>query len=146
MSTNISSTINQMQNDTNRVNYERGRDNLGKDTLDRGAFMQLFMAKLQNQSPLDPVKDEDFMSQQAQLAQLDKLDELTTVMKYSSILSQAGSLVGKTVDVIDADGNTVTGQVDSASFSNGETGISVNGQSYSLAQVMKIYGAPPANG
>jgi flagellar basal-body rod modification protein FlgD len=135
----ITNEIINMQNNTNRVNYDRARANLGSDRLDKQAFLQLLMAKLQHQNPLDPVKDADFLNQQAALAQVEKLDDLAKAMQSNGILGQASSMVGKTVDVRDSFGNTITGEVESASFANGTAALSIDGGMYSLDQVAKIY-------
>lgn len=132
-------TLTQMENNTNRINYERGRESLGSDKLDKQAFMQLLMAKLKYQDPMDPVKDDDFMMQQAQLAQVEKMDDLVKVMQNNTTLSQASTLVGKRVDVSDGY-TTSTGVIESASLSNGTAGLTINGQTYTMDQIVKIYG------
>lgn len=136
---NVYDVVTRMQNNTNRINYDRGREMLGSDKLDKHAFLQLLMAKLQHQDPLNPVKDADFLNQQAMLAQVEKLDELSKVMQTTSLLSQAGSLVGKKVDVRDAFGNLTTGVIDSATFADGTAGLSVNGEIFSIDQVVRIH-------
>ena len=47
--------------------------------LDRNAFLKLFTTQLQNQDPLDPVKNEAFIAQLAQFSTL----EATTSMSDS---------------------------------------------------------------
>lgn len=135
----IINTITRMEGETNRINFERGQRNMGSDRLDKQAFMQLLMAKLKLQDPLNPEKDADFMAQQAQLAQVEKMDDLVKVMQGNSLLSQAGTLVGKQVDVTEENGTVRTGVIDSISISNGTAAASINGKNYSLNQIAKIY-------
>ncbi len=139
--TSIQSTLTQIENDTNRVNHQRGLEHLGSDKLDKQAFLQLLMAKLKYQDPLNPVQDSDFLNNQAQLAQVEKLDDLLQIMQGNSLLSQASGLVGKRVDVLEVSGATSTGTIESAAFSNGSMGLFINGHSYSPNQVIKIYGS-----
>ena len=47
--------------------------------LDRNAFLRLFTTQLQNQNPLDPMKNEAFVAQLAQFSTL----EATTAMSAS---------------------------------------------------------------
>jgi flagellar basal-body rod modification protein FlgD len=47
-----------------------------EEDLDRSAFLKLFTAQLQNQNPLDPMKNEAFVAQLAQFSSL----EATTMM------------------------------------------------------------------
>lgn len=141
ISTNVLSTINRMNNDTNRINFERGQENLGKTSLTKDAFMQLLLAKLQNQDPLNPTDNNEFLTQQAQLAQVEGMDNLSKSFKTTSMLTQASSMVGKNVDIEDTDGLVHTGRISSASIgTNGEVGIMVNGTNYTMNQVRKIYG------
>lgn len=77
------------------------------DVLGKDDFLQLLVAKLSNQDPLNPVEDEDFASQLAQYSSLEQLsnmnESLTQSIQWSYLLSQtisntmATSLIGKTV-------------------------------------------------
>lgn len=138
--TTISDTLRQINDATNRRNYELGRQSLGSDTLDKQAFMRLMMAKLQHQDPMDPLKDEDFLSQQAQLAQMEKLDDVANALKSNNNLIQAGHLVSKRVEVLDSQGVKQSGIVESASFDKGAAALSINGKLYTMDQITKIYG------
>ena len=73
---------------------------LGKD-----AFLQLMIAQLQNQDPLSPAKNEDFIAQLAQFSSVegiqninDSMQELASSFRSSQAL-QASSLVGRQVQV-----------------------------------------------
>jgi flagellar basal-body rod modification protein FlgD len=63
-------------------------------------FMLLLLAELRNQNPMDPVKDRDFMAQITQVnsfLELQKLNANLTAATKSNQLTQAASLIGKTV-------------------------------------------------
>ena len=75
----------------------------GEDDLDRDAFLTLLTTQLQNQNPLDPMKNEAFVAQLAQFSQLEgitnmssSLDEVADVIRSDRMLSGA-NLIGKTV-------------------------------------------------
>ena len=75
----------------------------GEDDLDRNAFLTLLTTQLQNQNPLDPMKNEAFVAQLAQFSQLEgitnmstSLNEVADVMRSDRILAGA-NLVGKSV-------------------------------------------------
>jgi len=75
----------------------------GEDDLDRNAFLTLLTTQLQNQNPLDPMKNEAFVAQLAQFSQLEgitnmstSLDGMSEVMRSDRILAGA-NLVGKSV-------------------------------------------------
>lgn len=64
--------------------------NAANSDMDRMAFLKLFTTQLQNQDPLDPVKNEAFVAQLAQFSQL----EATTRMA-SSMEAMAASVQGE---------------------------------------------------
>ncbi len=71
--------------------------------LDRNAFLQLFTAQLQNQNPLDPMKNEAFVAQLAQFSALeanvkmaDSFENFAAGQQEERILRGA-SLLGKQV-------------------------------------------------
>lgn len=73
--------------------------------LDRNAFLRLFTTQLQNQNPLDPMKNEAFVAQLAQFSSLeattrmsDSLDQFVTSQSTERVMRGA-SLIGKNVFV-----------------------------------------------
>lgn len=75
----------------------------GDDDLDRNAFLSLLTTQLQNQNPLDPMKNEQFVAQLAQFSQLEastqmstSLENMADSMQSDRILAGA-NLVGKAV-------------------------------------------------
>jgi flagellar hook assembly protein FlgD len=76
--------------ETKSGNFEK----VGKDE-----FLQLLVAQLKNQDPLDPVKNEDFL---AQLASFSSLEQLV------SIKEGINKLAGITTDGTDSSTETIT--------------------------------------
>lgn len=71
--------------------------------MDQQAFLKLFTTQLQNQNPLDPVKNEAFVAQLAQFSQLEattkmasSLDSMAATMQGDRLMAGA-SLIGKKV-------------------------------------------------
>jgi flagellar basal-body rod modification protein FlgD len=87
---------------------------LGKDT-----FLQLMVAQLRNQDPMNPTDSAAFLAQTAQFTSLEKMTELAE-QSAAAVAAQmtfgASSLVGRTVTYTDADGVEATGLVDSVRF------------------------------
>ena len=73
--------------------------------LDKNAFLQLMVAQLNNQDPLNPQDNGEFIAQLAQFSSVEGIDNLnSTVEVMSSSLQssqalQASALVGRTVHV-----------------------------------------------
>jgi flagellar basal-body rod modification protein FlgD len=58
-------------------------------TLGQDDFMKLLVTQLQNQDPLKPMDNQDFIAQTAQFSQLNQMTELVALMKQSVALQQA---------------------------------------------------------
>jgi flagellar basal-body rod modification protein FlgD len=88
----------------------------GRSELGRDEFLQLLVAQLRYQDPLNPADSGEFVAQTAQLTSVEKLTELADLTERSVGAQQqwsAASLVGRTVTATAADGGAVTGEVTS---------------------------------
>ena len=85
-------------------------------------FLQLLVSQLQYQDPLQPVEQQDFLSQLAQFSVLDGIEQMN--LKFDDMirlesLSQGADLVGQQVRYNSAiTGETLTGKVDEARIIN----------------------------
>jgi flagellar basal-body rod modification protein FlgD len=80
--------------------------------FDSQDFMLLLLAQLKYQNPLEPMKNEEFMSQITQLNSLNELQSIDTSIKSLSsnnALSSAVDMIGKKVTLSDGTSDTVTG-------------------------------------
>ena len=110
----------------------------GKNELGKDAFLQLLVAQMQNQDPLEPQTDTEFVSQLATFSQLEQLQNLSA--SYET--SQAFSLVGKNVILETTDQNNKTfyqsGVVDFINVNGSKTKLSVNGSLYDMDQLYSV--------
>jgi len=111
----------------------KGTTNLGQD-----AFLQLLIAEMQHQDPLEPTTNTEWISQMATFSQLEELQSLSKATENSQLFS----LVGKNVIVSteDASGNKVLkeGIVDFISMSGGTAKFSINGALYSMEELYSV--------
>jgi len=154
-------TLNQLQNNTNQVNFHNSRKNLGTGKLDRQGFIQLMLAQLQYQDPTNPQDNTQMLTQQLQLEQADQMKDMVNATKFS----QAGSMVGKVATLPDARWNfttntsgqpewdystnkpaTVSGTIDSVTFdpAHNKALVKINGNYYDVDQIQQIADPPPA--
>jgi flagellar basal-body rod modification protein FlgD len=78
-----------------------------KTAVDYESFLKLLVAEMKNQDPTKPMESTDFVAQLATFSQVEqsvqsnsKLDQIL----QSTVLSQAGSLIGR--EITSADGKT----------------------------------------
>src|SRR5690606_42021670 len=86
--------------------YQRKTDSAGKnDELGKNQFLELLVAQLNNQNPLEPQGNGEFIAQLAQFSQVEGVEKLNSSMGalltgyQSSQALQASSLVGRKVIV-----------------------------------------------
>ncbi len=119
--------------------------------LDQGAFMELLVTQLENQDPLEPVANEDFIAQLATFSSLEELESLNNNIvamiglnqsnALISQLSQGSSLIGKTVAWQDPyTGEPGSGTVDSVKIVDGLAMLSIDGEDVPLATVTEVLG------
>jgi flagellar basal-body rod modification protein FlgD len=111
---------------------------LPQQTLDQSDFLQLLVAQLSQQDPMDPVSDTDFAAQMAQFSALQESQEMQGNM--ASI--QANGMLGQTVQLQPTQGPAVSGVVSGVVYDAGVPSILVNGQSYTLDQVLSVSQTP----
>lgn len=109
-------------------------------TLDKDAFLQLFVEQLKNQDPMSPQDSNAFTQQMAQFSMLEQLTNLTKGMdqlKQSQQVAEASALLGRTVSVQTSDGS-VSGQVEKVTLSSDGIQVFVSGTGYGLDQVTEV--------
>jgi flagellar basal-body rod modification protein FlgD len=107
--------------------------------LTQNDFLQLLVAQMQNQDPMNPQSDTDMAAQMAQFTSLTQ----ATNMSSSLAMLQANSLIGSTVTIqTDSKGDTISGVVQSvragAASTNGVPQILVNNTAYNVSQVLSV--------
>ena len=112
-----------------------------KQEMDSEMFMSLLVAQLRNQDPSSPMDTNEMMAQQTQLAQMEKLTEMSNVAQEQFALTMrmaATDLVGREVSYTNAEGVVVTGAAEAASFANEVPSISVGGTDVQLDHILSI--------
>ncbi|MBB5172073.1 flagellar hook capping FlgD N-terminal domain-containing protein [Texcoconibacillus texcoconensis] len=111
-----------------------------EDDMDRDAFLKLLITQLQNQNPLDPMDDTEFVSQMANFSSLEQMTNINENLE--SFLEQQNQeqfvshsdMIGKEIswqaEVADGNGETTTETrtdiVQAVSFKDGETKLVVS--------------------
>jgi flagellar basal-body rod modification protein FlgD len=109
--------------------------------LDGDAFMQLLLAQLRNQNPMEPMKNEELMSQMTQLNSLQELQKIQQGLdsmgrSYQILLGT--SLIGKEVTWSDEDGNTLQGVVKSMAMNASQVMLHIGDKEIPLESVTEV--------
>lgn len=101
-------------------------------TVDKDQFLQLLVAQMKYQDPLEPTSNTEYISQYATFSELEQMQNMSASLE----LTRASALVGQTVvvKVTDSSGNTTTtqGNVDYVVYENNKAYLSINGELYSM--------------
>ena len=122
--------VTQFKQETNEKERTNSNSTLGKE-----AFLQLLVAQMQYQDPLEPMDNTEYVSQLATFSQLEAIQNMSQTLSYG----QASDLVGKTVAVrvTDANGDTNLkwGVVDYVIYEGGEPYLVINEEKYPYADL-----------
>jgi flagellar basal-body rod modification protein FlgD len=105
------------------------------------AFLQLLVAQLRYQNPMDPSDGTEFLQQTAQFTQVETLQTLADTQAQLMNLTQfslAVGLSGKTVDAIGADGGRITGEVAGVRFTADGPELEVDTQWIPISNVLEV--------
>ena len=149
--------------------YEASKATEKKDpggALDKNAFIKLLITQLENQDPLDPQDNSEFVAEMAQFSSLEqmtnmneslgKINTLVSNMDTSVLVGQLSSMIGKGIDweepvqTTDENGEAVitseplSGVITGVNVSDGVTRVAVeteDGQKYKvdIANISRVY-------
>lgn len=108
----------------------------GKSSLNKDDFLQLLVAQMKYQDPLEPTSNTEYVAQLATFSQLEELQN----MDASNAIQRANDLVGKPVIIKSKDAATggttySAGYVDAVKMEDGKPCLYINGSYYSVDDV-----------
>ena len=108
------------------------------NSLDKDAFLQLLVAQMKYQDPLEPTSNTEYISQYATFSELEQMQNMSASMD----LFRASALVGQTVllNVRDSQGRLtqVQGPVDFVTYENNKAYLSIRGELYSMDDLATV--------
>lgn len=109
--------------------------------MDKEAFLQLLVAQMKYQDPLEPTSNTEYIAQYAQFSQVEQMQNMSNSMD----LQRASSLVGKEVYIktttSSGDTKLVQGRVDYVSYENNKAYLYINEQKYSIEDLDSVVDA-----
>ena len=101
-------------------------------TLGENQFLQLLMTQLQNQDPMSPMDNTQFIAQMAQFSSLEQMTNLvqaTKAMNANNEVAQSVALIGHNVTYTNSDGSIGSGVVSEVDVSSGNVMLKVGDSS-----------------
>lgn len=124
--------------ETESQNSLKNTSKTNGSNMDKDAFLQLLVAQMKYQDPLEPTSNTEFISQYAQFSQVEQMQNMAGSMD----LSRASALVGQEVYIktTTSAGETkyVQGKVDYVVYENGKAYLSIDESLYSLEDLDSV--------
>jgi flagellar basal-body rod modification protein FlgD len=112
-------------------------------------FVKLLVTELQNQDPLEPMKNQEILQQISQIREIESNQRLTETLG-SVLLGQsvatAANLLQQNIVGLSEDSQTVTGRVDRVSIEDGVAKLHIGDHTIALKDVAEILPAGESNG
>ena len=123
---------------TNLENNKKATE--AKTGYDKDSFLQILVAQMKYQDPMEPTSNTEYISQYATFTQVEQLNNMANAMS----LSRASEMVGKTVKIVQTNSDTgksseVVGTVDFVTYSGNKAYLNINGTNYNIDDVSEVF-------
>ena len=124
-----------------RVSAMSSATNSSNSAMQMEDFLQLLTSQISNQDPLEPMKDTEFISQMANIASLEQMQQFTKGFEtfadtQKDLVAQA--YLGKQVNISE-NGEDASGIVDAVEMSeSGDVFVTVGGKIYLPSNITKV--------
>ncbi len=116
----------------------KAKETKGGNTLGKDDFLQLLVAQMKYQDPMEPTSNTEYIAQYATFSEVEQIQN----MSQSMDLSRASSLVGQTVQITTTNDSgvesTFMGKVDYVKYENGKALVAIDEELYSLDDVTHV--------
>lgn len=130
---------------SNQWNYEVDNKpkTTGTSTLGKDQFLKILITQLQNQDPMQPMEDKEFIAQMAQFSSVEQLMNISTQLTaLNQSLGSVSGLIGKEITWTDAETKLPkSGNVESIVVSSGVQYAVVGKERIALTDVTQIQNA-----
>lgn len=129
----------------NYVPADSSKTTTGTSVLGKDQFLKILITQLQNQDPMQPMEDKEFIAQMAQFSSVEQLMNISTQMTaMSQSLGSVSGLIGKNITWNDAATELPkSGNVESIVVSSGVQYAVVGSERIALTDIKQIQNAAP---
>ena len=117
----------------------------GVGRLDSDAFLQLLVAQMRYQNPMEPTDGTAMLQQTAQFTTVETLQSISELQSQLARMQQvslAVDVVGKDVTAFDVDGSAISGTVDGVRFTADGAMLQIDGTEILMENVVSVSDAP----
>jgi flagellar basal-body rod modification protein FlgD len=145
----VTISANEAVTSTTTTAFPTGASTTSAASEDKQMFLELMVAQLRYQDPLNPADSGEFLAQSAQFTSLEKIQDVSDrvgALLGSQMAFGAGAMVGQQVSWIDTDGVTThSGTISGVTFGAQGPVFDVEGTQVPLAQLLSVgTTTPPA--
>lgn len=108
---------------------------------DKEMFLQLLVAQMRYQDPMNPTDSSQFLAQSAQFTALEKMQDVadqTAALFSAQMAFGASGLIGKQVTWVGADGVSQSGSVSGVTFGADGPVLDVGGTTLPIGSVLSV--------
>ena len=122
--------------------FPTGASTVSASSEDKQMFMELMVAQLRYQDPLNPADSGEFLAQSAQFTALEKMEDVSErvgALLGSQMAFGAGAMVGQQVSWMDVDGVTThSGTISGVTFGAQGPVFDIAGEQVPLGQLLSV--------
>lgn len=110
------------------------------NTMDKDSFLQLLVAQMKYQDPLEPTSNTEYISQYATFSELEQMQQVNSNIS----IQRASALIGQTVymrttNSITGETGGIYGKVDCVEIQNGKAYLSILGNLYPVDDLVNVF-------
>lgn len=106
--------------------------------LGQDDFLKLLAAQMQNQNPLDPMNDKEFIAQMVQFSALEQLQNMSASLNMGQAIGMVGKIVHAVVETDDGQLQETSGVVSGVKVSNGQVLVSVGDTDIPMDGIVEV--------
>lgn len=123
-------------NKTKNIKKIKTADELNK--LGKDSFLKLLCAQMENQDPMQPQSNTEWVSQLATYSSLEQMQNLNATIANSQAFGLIGQEVVVSTKGSDGKDSTISGKVDFVSVKGNKAYLSINGNMYPASDVQSV--------
>lgn len=109
-----------------------------KSGMDKDAFLQLLVAQMKYQDPLEPTSNTEYIAQYASFSQVEQMQNMAASIELSRASSMVGQLVNIETTTESGDTKKLQGVVEYVTYENAKAYVSIDGTLYSADDVKAV--------